>query len=54
MEHKGYGEAVPCAETIRVKLNMLGYHPARVAKTKPKKGSSSLRVHHDEKPLEVG
>jgi hypothetical protein len=39
MEHKGYGEAVPCAETIRVKLNMLGYHPARVAKTKPKKRS---------------
>jgi hypothetical protein len=37
METKGYGESVPSEETIRVKLNKLGYHPARVAKTKPKK-----------------
>lgn len=36
----GYDEAtMPSRETIRVKLNMLGYHPARVAKTKPKKRS---------------
>lgn len=36
----GYDEStVPSGETIRVKLNMLGYHPARVAKTKPKKRS---------------
>lgn len=35
--HHGYDEAtVPCGETIRVKLNLLGYHPSRVAKTKPK------------------
>lgn len=39
METKGYGETVPSEETIRVKLNKLGYHPARVAKTKPKKRS---------------
>ena len=36
----GYDEStVPSAETIRVKLNTLGYHPSRVAKTKPKKRS---------------
>jgi len=36
----GYDESTaPSAETIRVKLNVLGYHPARVAKTKPKKRS---------------
>lgn len=40
VEQKGYDIAtVPCAETIRVKLNMLGFHPSRVAKTKPKKRS---------------
>ena len=39
MVQKGYGDAVPSEETIRVKLNMAGYHPARVAKTKPKKRS---------------
>lgn len=39
VEQKGYSEAVPGAETIRVKLNMLGFHPARVAKTRPKKRS---------------
>lgn len=39
MVQKGYGDAVPSEETIRVKLNMAGFHPARVAKTKPKKRS---------------
>lgn len=36
----GYdAERSPSEETIRVKLNGLGYHPSRVAKTKPKKRS---------------
>ncbi len=40
VKHHGYDETTaPSAETIRVKLNLLGYHPARVAKTKPKKKS---------------
>lgn len=40
VKQHGYDEStVPSAETIRVKLNLLGYHPARVAKTKPKKRS---------------
>lgn len=40
VEQKGYDSATaPGAETIRVKLNKLGFHPARVAKTKPKKRS---------------
>ena len=40
VKQHGYDEStVPSAETIRVKLNVLGYHPARVAKTKPKKRS---------------
>lgn len=38
IQHKGYSEsAVPSEDTVRVKLNDLGYRPARVAKTKPKK-----------------
>lgn len=32
-------EELPCEETIRVKLNDLGYHLRAVAKTKPKKRS---------------
>ena len=40
VKHYGYDAAtVPCGETIRVKLNGLGYHPSRVAKTRPKKKS---------------
>jgi hypothetical protein len=40
----GYDEStVPCGETIRVKLNRLGYHPSRVAKTKPKKDQRDQR-----------
>lgn len=36
--HKGYGEAeLPCDKTIANKLNALGYHPAKVLKSKPKK-----------------
>jgi hypothetical protein len=30
-------EQLPSPETIRVKLNQLGYHPSRVAKSKPQK-----------------
>jgi hypothetical protein len=30
-------EQLPSSETIRVKLNQLGYHPSRVAKSKPQK-----------------
>jgi hypothetical protein len=42
IQHKGYSEsAVPSEETIRVKLNLLGYRPARVAKTRPKKSSAN-------------
>jgi len=40
VKKNGYHESTaPSAETIRVKLNVRGYHPARVAKTKPKKRS---------------
>jgi hypothetical protein len=40
---KGYGgEELPTAETIRVKLNALGYAPTRVAKTRPQKRSPRL------------
>ena len=36
----GYSDAVlPCEDTIRRKLNALGYHPSRVQKTQPKKRS---------------
>jgi len=39
-EKKGYPkEILPSAETIRCKLNMLGYHPVRVQKTQVKKRS---------------
>jgi len=35
---KGYsGEELPTATTIATKLNLLGYYPAKVAKSKPKK-----------------
>ena len=39
-EKKGYQEdELPSVETLRCKLNMLGYHPARVQKTQVKKRS---------------
>jgi Rhodopirellula transposase DDE domain len=35
---KGYSsEELPSAETIRIRLNRLGYFPSKVAKTKPQK-----------------
>jgi hypothetical protein len=35
---KGYSEAeLPSHETIRLRLNQLGYYPSKVSKTKPKK-----------------
>ncbi len=38
IEQKGYrDEELPCAETIRIKLNKLGYHPKRVKKSQPLK-----------------
>ena len=38
IERKGYTESeLPTAETLRVKLNELGYYPSRVSKSKPKK-----------------
>lgn len=38
--HKGYTDAIlPTERTIVTKLNALGYHPRKVAKTKPKKRS---------------
>jgi hypothetical protein len=38
IEHKGYSpEELPCDETIRNRLNHLGYYPQKVAKTKPQK-----------------
>lgn len=41
--HKGYVDAeLPTVRTIRTKLNDLGYHPKRVAKTKPLKRSLRL------------
>lgn len=37
---KGYSEdTLPCEETIRVKLNQLGYHLRAVPKSRPKKNS---------------
>lgn len=40
MEQKGYSlKELPCHETIRSRLNDLGYYPKKVAKTKPKKKS---------------
>jgi len=36
--HKGYTpESCPGRETLRLRLNALGYYPQRVAKTRPKK-----------------
>lgn len=36
----GYTDAeLPCVQTIGAKLNALGYHPQRVAKSKPQKSS---------------
>ena len=38
IEQKGYrDEALPCADTIRTKLNELGYHPKKVKKSQPLK-----------------
>ena len=38
MAQKGYSiDELPCHETIRSRLNDLGYYPKKVAKTKPKK-----------------
>jgi hypothetical protein len=38
VEQKHYQEAeLPSNETIRQRLNQLGYHPAKVAKTQPQK-----------------
>jgi hypothetical protein len=38
IEQKGYGEQeLPSEETIRVRLNRLGYYPSKVGKTKPQK-----------------
>ncbi|MGH2413472.1 MAG: ISAzo13 family transposase [Microcystaceae cyanobacterium] len=38
MEQKGYSpEELPTAETIRQRLNELGYYPSKVGKTRPKK-----------------
>jgi hypothetical protein len=38
IEQKGYGkEEVPAVRTLNDKLNHLGYHPAKVAKCRPKK-----------------
>lgn len=43
-ETKGYRtEELPSEETIRRKLNMLGYHPVRVQKTQVKKNSRNRR-----------
>ncbi len=40
---KGYADAeLPTVRTILTKLNDLGYHPTRVAKTKPQKRSPKL------------
>ncbi len=41
-ETKGYSK-VPGAETIRRKLNQLGYHPVRVQKTQVKKNPRNRR-----------
>ena len=38
IKQKGYSDAeLPSSETIRIKLNQLGYHPRRVQKTQPLK-----------------
>jgi hypothetical protein len=38
IEEKGYSsEELPSEETIRKRLNQLGYHPSKVGKTKPQK-----------------
>ena len=38
--HKGYADvALPTAETIGTKLNVLGYYPQKVAKSQPQKNS---------------
>lgn len=43
-ETKGYqDEELPSEETIRCKLNMLGYHPVRVQKTQVKKSPRNRR-----------
>jgi len=35
---KGYSpESLPSEETIRTRLNQLGYYPSQVGKTKPQK-----------------
>lgn len=40
MTHKGYTNAeLPTAETIGAKLNLLGYYPQKVAKSRPQKKS---------------
>jgi Rhodopirellula transposase DDE domain len=40
MTHKGYTDAeLPTAETIGAKLNLLGYYPQKVAKSRPQKNS---------------
>jgi hypothetical protein len=42
IELKGYSpDEVPAIRTISDKLNQLGYHPAKVAECRPKKGSRS-------------
>jgi len=43
-EKKGYqDEELPSEETLRCKLNMLGYHPVRVQKTPVKKSPGNKR-----------
>jgi len=43
-EKKGYkDEELPSEETLRCKLNMLGYHPVRVQKTQVKKSPGNKR-----------
>ena len=38
IEKKGYSDKeLPSEESIRVRLNQLGYHPSKVGKTKPQK-----------------
>jgi len=45
MEEKGYSEhEVPCEDTIRVRLNAMGYRPMKVRKSKPKKRSPRLTL----------
>lgn len=44
MAQKGYTEAtVPCEETIRLRLNDMGFRPAKVTKSKPKKNTTNQR-----------